>query len=287
MTIQVGIELEMKNITVNAVQECIENVGAHYDGFFGYHGNSFTRDAYAAQGWRAERDGSLGVSATETTIGGIEVISRPLLGKAGIQEMKRLCTQLNRAGATVDTQCGTHVTLGLDRNSRFQRMSQEKKNECVRRVEVIYNHFQPVLDALCPNSRSVIDGNNGYCNDAFYDGKMSAVNTSKFIMYGIVEFRQLGVTLNGNKIEQWIRIMNAIISSAFNDNHSSVGKDLLQTPKTIQGMVWFLGIRKATSDWMINRVEKLAGRRSERHTQYSRRHGVLIVDDNFTANWEA
>lgn len=275
MSIQVGIELEMKKITVNAVQECIEGVGAHFDGFFRYHGNRFTRSAWDAEGWRAEEDSSLGTAATRTTKGGIEVISRPLVGIRGINEMKRLCTALNRAGATVDVQCGTHVTLGLERNSRFMRMSQEKKNACVREVMVIYDHFQPVLDALCPNSRSVIDGNNGYCHGAFFDGKMSAVNISKFVMYGIVEFRQFGVTLNGNKIEQWIRIMNAIIAASFNNNHSSKNLVLADMPKTIAGMVNFLGLREATSAWMINRVESLMSGRSSHTRSYIRRESVL------------
>ena len=83
MSIKIGVELEVLNVTIAEVREAVEAVGSTFDGYSGYHGQGL------ATGWKAERDGSLtGASATEHTKGNVEIISRPLKGVAGVREMK-------------------------------------------------------------------------------------------------------------------------------------------------------------------------------------------------------
>lgn len=268
MTYQVGIELEIQSITVNEVKESVEEVGATFDGFTGYHGAGFSigrggrNAAYDAAGWRCETDGSLGTNASWDTKGGIEVISRPLSGAAGIKQIKKLTKALKRKGATVDRRCGTHVTFGLDNNARFNRMSVAKKQAVGDRVVEIYAHFQSVLDALSPNCRQVIatDGtrSNSYCTAATNANRTSSVNMTKYIMYGVIEFRQLGYTLNGNKIEQWIKLMNAILSAATNENHVSRNMVLSEQAVTVQGMCNFLNIRNTTEEYLTTRISEMA-----------------------------
>lgn len=257
MSIKIGVELEILDITVNEVKEAVEAVGSYFDGYFGWHQGGMPT------GWKAERDSSLSQSAaTYDRKGGVEVISRPLKGVEGVREMKRLCTQLKRRGATVDRSCGTHITLGLDENMRFNRMSESKKLEVMNRIVRVYDHFQNVMDAISPNNRQVNEHTgtqtNDYCLSARYTGRTSSVNTTKYIMKGVIEFRQPGFTLSGAKIEQWVKILNAIVSAAMNENHRSRNMELSQQPVTIQAMCNFLNIRNTTEDWMTERVTELA-----------------------------
>lgn len=270
MTYQIGIELEIQNITVNEVKDSVEEVGASFDGFSGYHGGGFSvpsvagrrNQAYDATGWRCETDGSLGRDATWDSKGGIEVISKPLSGAAGIRQMKQLTKALKRKGATVDRRCGTHITFGLDNNARFNRMSTAKKQTVSDTVVSIYNHFQPVFDAFSPNNRQVIPtqgtSTNGYCTSASGNSRTSSVNLRKYVMYGVIEFRQPGYTLNGNKIEQWIKILNAVLSASTNENHVSKDMVLEDQPQTVQGMCNYLNIRNTTEDYLTTRITSMA-----------------------------
>lgn len=257
MTYKIGVELEILNITANEVKEAVESVGSHFDGYFGWHQGGL------ATGWKAERDSSLSQHpATYNEKGAIEVISRPLKGKAGIREMRRLTTALKRRGATVDKSCGTHITFGLDENARFNRMSQAKKMSVKDEIVATYMHFQNVFDAISPNNRQVNDHvgtrQNSYCREANRTDRYASVNTSKYIMHGVIEFRQPGYTLSGEKIEQWIKILNAIVSAATNENHVSKSMVLSEQPVTIEAMCKYLNIRNTTEEWMVNRVTDLA-----------------------------
>jgi len=269
MTYKVGIELEVQGITVNEVKDSVEEIGCSFDGFSGYHGAGFstrtgdtTNRAYDATGWRCETDSSLGTNASWNTKGGIEIISRPLSGVAGIKEIKRLTKALKRKGAYVDRRCGTHTTFGLDTNARFQRMSANKKAEVGEEIMKTYYHFQDVIDAYNANNRQVNDhvgtSTNNYCRSALSPVRESSVNMTKYIMFGIIEFRQLGYTLNGLKIEHWIRMINAIIASATNENHPSRNKSLYMQPQTLQGMCDYLNVKSITESYWRNRIEEMA-----------------------------
>ena len=281
MSIKIGVELEVLNVTIAEEREAVEAVGSTFDGYSGYHGQGL------ATGWKAERDGSLtGASATEHTKGNVEIISRPLKGVAGVREMKRLTTQLKRRGATVDRSCGTHITLGLDENVRFNRMSESKKLEVMNRVVRVYEHFQNVMDAISPNNRQVNShtgtNTNSYCLSATHTGRTSSVNTTKYIMHGVIEFRQCGYTLSGAKIEQWVKILNSIVSAAMNENHRSRNMELSQQPVTIESMCNFLNIRNTTEDWMTARVTELATKYTGGRTN---RLSVLARTDGNFSGW--
>tara|TARA_R100001163_G_C5063132_1_gene200348 strand:+ start:1398 stop:2273 length:876 start_codon:yes stop_codon:yes gene_type:complete len=269
MTYKVGIELEVQGITVNEVKDSVEEIGCSFDGFSGYHNGGFsveagdtTNRAYDATGWRCETDSSLGANASWNSKGGIEIISRPLSGVAGIKEIKKLTKALKRKGAYVDRRCGTHTTFGLDTNARYNRMSAAKKAEVGEEIMRIYHHFQDVIDAYNANNRQVNPHvgtyTNDYCQSAFADVRKSSVNMTNYVMFGIIEFRQLGYTLNGLKIEHWIRMINAIIAAATNENHSSRDKYLSLQPKTLQGMCDYLNVKSITESFWRNRIEDMA-----------------------------
>ena len=256
MSLRIGIELEMNNITGNAVMEAMESAGADcFGAICGYHG-AVTAGARNDQ-WKMERDGSLtrGNTATMTTPGNVEVISPILVGTDGIRLLNRLLTALKDRGAEVNNQCGTHISIGVDTKARWVAMSPSKKQQVANRIIDCYNHFQPVLDAISPNCRSA--AGNGYIGVArrldnyavehqVEGGRGSrggAVNLAYYITYGRIEFRQPGYTICKENIGRWLKILNAMVSMSLNENHCSHSMNLDTMPVTVDGMSDFLGLR--------------------------------------------
>lgn len=88
--------------------------------------------------------------------------------------------------------------------------------------------------------------------------------------------------MSGKKIEQWIKIVNAIVSAAMNENHVSRNMILSEQAVTIEAMCNYLNIRNTTEDWMTARVTELA-------TKYtggrSNRLSVLTRTDGSFSGW--
>ena len=280
MTIQIGIEIEMKTINGNEVMEVMEAAGANcYGSICGYHGGP---DANSGQ-WKMERDGSLhGPDATMTHKGAMEVISPILYGPQGVATVNRILTGLVAKGATVDRECGTHISVGLNNKARWVAMSPSKKQEVANRIVAAYNHFQPVFDAISANCRSA--GRNGYIGHArrlddyatehqAAGGRGSrggAVNLAYYIQFGRIEFRQPGYTLSKKNIGRWLKIINSMVSMALNENHCSRSMNLATMPVTVDGFSDYLGLRlnvresvrarvlQLYNDYRRGRVERLA-----------------------------
>ena len=268
MAIQIGIELEMLNVTGNEVVEAWQEAGVNYsESIHGYHqGPSCTSGL-----WKMERDGSLtGRTATYSSKGALEVISPILYGASDINAMNRFLTAIKRKGATVDRSCGTHITVGLNNKARFNNMSAEKKCDMANFIIDLYNHFAPVFNGMSPNVRNM--HTNSYMpaprnvelytdsvrsTPALHGGNRGCVNVSKFITYGCIEFRQPGYTLDKKKIQLWLKIINKIISAALNENHVSRSMTLTDMPKTIEGMSTYLGLSNMVETMLRNRVQQL------------------------------
>ena len=260
MAIQIGIELEMLNVTGNEVVEAWTEAGVSFSpDIHSYHaGPSCTSGQ-----WKMERDSSLtGPSATYSTKGCIEVISPILYGASDIRAMNRFLTAIKRKGATVDRSCGTHITVGLNGKARFNNMSIDKKMAVANRIITAYQHFAPVFDAMSPNARNM-RGNSyvGYpltLSRTSGASKMRAVNVSKFIQYGIIEFRQPGYTLDKTKIKLWLKIINKLISMALNENHVSHTMELGHMPQTVEGFSTYLGLSNMVETMLRDRISQLA-----------------------------
>ena len=259
MAIQIGIELEMLNVTGNEVIEAWNEAGVdHCPTIYGYHQGP----ACTSGKWKMERDSSLtGSSCTYNTKGCIEVISPILNGAVDIRAMNRFITAVNRKGAKVDSSCGTHISVGLDNKARFNNMSNEAKFEVANRIVRAYQHFSDIFDGMSPNVRSM--RNNYYVgypttidrNSA--PSKMKAVNLKKFIQYGVIEFRQPGYTLDKKKIKLWLKIINKLISMALNENHVSHTMNLEDMPRDITGFSTYLGLSNMVETMLRDRVQQL------------------------------
>ncbi len=264
MAIQIGVELEMLNVTGNEVVEAWREAGVQYSpSIHGYHQGPSCSSGL----WKMERDSSLsGRDATYDTKGAIEVISPILYGASDINSMNRFLTAIKRKGATVDRSCGTHITVGLNNKARFNNMSAEKKCNMANYIIDLYNHFGDVFDGMSPNVRNMHTNSympaprNVYLSGGrsqLHGGNRGCVNVSKFITYGCIEFRQPGYTLDKKKIQLWLKIINKIISAALNENHVSRSMSLSDMPQTIEGFSTYLGLSNMVETMLRDRVQQL------------------------------
>ena len=77
--------------------------------------------------------------------GGREVVSPPLKGDKGKEELKAVCEALKYINATVDKYCGLHVHVRCN-GPRPISLAQ------MMRVIIIYGHYENVIDWLMPKS---------------------------------------------------------------------------------------------------------------------------------------
>jgi hypothetical protein len=256
MTIQFGVEFECKGLTVNEARDAMEAAGVDFynnAGLLGYH----TR--VPSNYWKAERDSSLGANATETSKGYMEIISPILTGENGVRIMKKVARELTRRGGKVDNLCGTHVTVGVNNSARWARFSDARKIEAGVTMQRIYAHFANVFDAISPDCRQM--DNSSWCSrpvpGSNFSDRYQAVNLTAWVLYGRVEFRQPGFTLNGNKVALWLKLANAMTSAAINENHKSHSLILNDMPQTIDGIVDYLNLGEPTRRALVKRVEEV------------------------------
>jgi len=277
MAIQYGVEFECKNLSVNDVREAMERAGESFynqEGLLGYH--TTVPDGM----WKAERDGSLGASAGSTTKGYMEIISPVLEGEEGVRRMKRVARQLTKAGGKVDRMCGTHVTLGVNNNARWARFSENKKIKAGVNIQHIYAHFKNTLNAIQPDSRT--DSRWSRIRNAGYTftERYSAVNLAKWIMYGRVEFRQQGGTLDGDKVKFFLKIANAMVAASINENHASANRHTMNYNDNIDGLVNYLNLGEPVRRWLVNRVVDRLTVEGQARTAYTSR-GIHVLGDHY------
>jgi len=284
MSIQIGIELEMLNVTGNEVIEAVEGAGAEIHGaIYGWHDGP----SNATTGiWKMERDGSLSQrTASMDYKGAVELISPILYGADGVKTINRILTRLNRVGATVDNSCGTHISVGLNNKARWVAMSTSKKMEVANRIIRFYRHFLPVFDGMSPNCRSAV--NNGYIGVP-RENEMSrtAVNIGDYIRYGRIEFRQPGFTLSKDKIGLWLHIINKMVSMALNENHRSAGLHLHSQPVTVDSFSDYLGLPASRREQLRTRILELYNNhrqgRMERLAVLNNEVDCICCGDHFT-----
>tara|TARA_R100000951_G_C2653280_1_gene185226 strand:+ start:11902 stop:12846 length:945 start_codon:yes stop_codon:yes gene_type:complete len=242
-----GLELELVGISHSQIAAAIQTVDeAIFAGSFGYHGSRRLGLRHARMDgsaddcrWVTETDSSLSCSRTGLTA---EIVSPILHGQAGLAHARRIMKAVVRAGAKVNSSCGTHVTMGVDNcSARFRRMGAAAKAKVAGKIIEATDYFWPAFCELVAPSRRTGGRASGYCKrplgtydsrinrfgiaaKSYYQdklrsmtsGKYSAVNISSFRSAGIIEFRMHNGTLNGQKISNYAMLMHRLISWACN-----------------------------------------------------------------------
>lgn len=153
---------------------------------------------------------------------GFELVSPPLRGAHGLEEIKKVCKALNEAGCKVNRSCGLHV-------------HHDASDLDVRRLKGLvrlYQRSEAVLDTLHPKSRQ----NNPYCRTTLSidlewgrdeagpeefarmidnaHGRYLKLNLAAYRRHGTVEFRQHAGTTNATKIWHWVVLTQAMVEKA-------------------------------------------------------------------------
>lgn len=211
-----GVEIEFFNATPQAVIAEMERRGIAVK-FEGY--NHTTR-----RHWKIVTDVS--VTGVGTGVGrGLEIVSPPLKGWEGIEELRQILEGLETVGARVDKSCGLHI----------HHDAKDFVGKDFANLYVMYYKFEKFFDAMVPVSRR---GNtNHYCKsisreqievlakattiadvqavfpDPSFD-RYYKLNFCSFFRHGTVEFRQHGGTIDFDKISNWIILTQAIVERA-------------------------------------------------------------------------
>ena len=208
-----GIEIEAMGMTETEVANLLNSNGIECQQLGYTH--------RVVEAWKVTYDSSLRGHQT------FELVSPPLSGTEGIEQVKKVVELLNDAGCDVNRSCGIHVHVEVTDLDQHE----------LANVWNRYRKFESDIDAFMPRSRrdgvyckslgnrditvelntarrsmSTIryEGNNqSRMTDRYYK-----VNMQAFLKYGTIEFRQHSGSLNRSKIANWINFLLEFVEAS-------------------------------------------------------------------------
>lgn len=172
--------------------------------------------------WKLTTDGSLN-DYTQ----GVEVVSPPLSGEEGFNQLRAVCRVLTALRAKVNRRCGFHVHIG----------ARNRPLSFFKHLVKIYSQFEQVIDSVVAPSRRGYA--NHFCgpvrvNDSRWNeattiedvarsiGQSTArdqtrykkINLNSYWQHGTVEFRQHQGTVEVAKVENWVRLCLRLCAKA-------------------------------------------------------------------------
>lgn len=204
-----GVEVEFVGVDPYVAARAITSAGfpCEYESY-----NHNTRS-----NWKIVRDGS--IEYHNSNCG--ELVSPPLSGSEGIEQVRSVLRALVGAGATVNRSCGLHVhvdanDLGVSQIGSILRRYQTYQNEI--------NRFMPAsrrnsrwAKAITPELIRQVEGYNtpqALRNNVGYFDRYYAVNVAAFARHGTVEFRQHSASVNSSKVAHWIAFCLHFVTSS-------------------------------------------------------------------------
>ena len=185
--------------------------------------------------WKLVRDSSVNAQGAGY---GMEMVSPILKGESGLMQAVEVMDALTHCGADVNRSCGVHVHFGVERMAW----------KSVKRIIETYAYNQDLINTTLPASRRDTrwgynipllerDSRNGvslerfqsFGNEyntadvvAFMGGNDSYGNSRYFNVnllgawsrHKTIEFRAHGGTVDGEKLEMWVRFLHMIVKSA-------------------------------------------------------------------------
>lgn len=216
--------------------------------FFGirrYVVQSWLDSATELRGWRIKSDCSVSGE-------GLELISPPLRGQAGLDQIRIALRWLNENGARVNRTCGTHVhhdaaDMSIDAIKRFVRG---------------YVNNQRLIDWLVSPSRRT-DAFAQYCRGWSEDElaqmesqhgrvygptRYKTVNVQSYGRHGTLEVRQHQGTLSFDKTVSWIKFGQAMMDAA------NARTTALRTAGGIRPLMANLGLDEDAAAYLLGRA---------------------------------
>lgn len=203
-----GIEFEAYNVEMQVLKQALNRAGIECE-VEGYNHNTRPH-------WKLVTDGSL--TGTNT----FELVSPILEGENGINEVEKVCRVLENCRAKVNKTCGTHIHFDA---------SQIKLAEW-KRIYINYARLETTIDNFMPESRR----NNRFCegfrnitnfetriNDCtsltqieniFGRSRYFKINPMSYSRHKTIEFRQHSGTIEFDKISNWIKFLNNLVTTS-------------------------------------------------------------------------
>jgi len=246
----IGIEIEfIAPLSMNNFRDCLQSqldasnsTATVSRNTGGLHNN--TRSM-----WQIARDGSISVNNYEQH--GMEIISPVLKGESGLMQAVEVMQALEHCGAEVNRSCGVHVHFGVERMTW----------KSVRRIIETYTYNQDLIATTLPESRR----NSRWCRNIPLNdnASRSGVSLERFQSFGdeyntadvvefmggrsdysdnryfnvnllgaysrhkTIEFRAHGGTVDGEKLEMWVRFLHLIVKSAETNRATNVRYETL------------------------------------------------------------
>lgn len=211
-----GVEFECVGISHERAAEVLREAGfddVQYEGYTHRVGAS----------WKVVYDNSI---RNPPHGGGVEVVSPPLRGEEGFNQIRRVLKALVEAGAEVNRQCGLHVHLDIN----------DLTPQEIFCVFLRYRHFEATIDQMMPRRRRA--SNNNYCQSLvdFFDSygyglfarnirrnvqqhsrdriRRYKLNIHALVRFGTVEFRHHSGTLDPEKAISWITFCHEFVEAS-------------------------------------------------------------------------
>ncbi|NPV52245.1 MAG: amidoligase family protein [Firmicutes bacterium] len=213
-----GIEIEAYGVSQFELEDRLRQAGiqVRVEGY-----NHSTREH-----WKIVSDGS--IQGPDS----FELVSPPLSGEEGLNQIRTVCRVLDEVGAKVNKSCGFHV----------HHSAADLTPKALQALIGLYTRFQGALDEIVAKSRR--GNNNTYCralsNELYYralrrddlqgivccqDSRYYKLNLQAYLRHGTIEIRHHQGTVNADKIINWIRLTQAIVEAAVRLNHSKLSLD--------------------------------------------------------------
>jgi len=246
----IGIEIEfLAPSSMDAFRDCLQSqlddsnsTATVSRNTGGLHNNTISM-------WQIARDSSISVNNYEQY--GMEIISPVLKGESGLMQAVEVMQALEHCGAEVNRSCGVHVHFGVERmawksvrriietyaynqdliattlpesrrNSRWCRNI--PLNESNSRSSVSLERFQSFGDEC--NTASVVTAMGGRSD--YSDNRYFNVNLlGAYSRHKTIEFRAHGGTVDGEKLEMWVRFLHLIVKSAETNRATNVRYETL------------------------------------------------------------
>lgn len=236
-----GVEIEGYGISMNVLAEALraEGISCNVEGY-----NHDTRAS-----WKLVSDSSLDGQNT------FELVSPILQGQAGIEELEKVCTVLERKRVKINKSCGMHIHFDAESIGLEQ----------MKNLLVNYSSYEAIIDSFMPQSRR---GNtNCYCGSLNgYENKIEAaqsiraladifptryfkVNMKAYSRHKSVEFRQHSGTVEFTKISNWIVFLHNLLQI-------SASKKFSRTEATFESLKNFN--QTEILDYIVTRQNQLA-----------------------------
>ena len=160
--------------------------------------------------WLVERDGSL---VGGPGFIGVEITSPPLKGKAGMDQVRKVCRVLRDWGAFSNDSCGFHVHHEIDRSLNTKKLNQfffshqEALFSIIKRDRETNDYCRPLRESDI--NRSPDD----YGGDSRRNNRRIALNLEPF-SYGHIEFRLHHGTTRFAEIANWVLLTQSIVETS-------------------------------------------------------------------------